>query len=60
MKRWPSTVIAGSVLVGIGISFTPQDPIKAVINGVLAPPVMVLFMLLVRKARVMGQLIGEG
>jgi Mn2+/Fe2+ NRAMP family transporter len=31
-----------------------------VINGVLAPPVMVLLMLLVRKERVMGKLIVEG
>jgi hypothetical protein len=33
---------------------------SAVINGVLAPPVMVLLMLLVRKERVMGKLIVEG
>ena len=43
----------------------PLDSIKAlywsaVINGVLAPPVMVLLMLLVRKENVMGILIVEG
>jgi NRAMP (natural resistance-associated macrophage protein)-like metal ion transporter len=58
-------VIAVSVLIGIGLNFTPLDPIKAlywsaVINGVLAPPVMVLLMLLVRMKAVMGRLIVEG
>jgi NRAMP (natural resistance-associated macrophage protein)-like metal ion transporter len=58
-------VLAVSVLIGIGLNFTPLDPIKAlywsaVINGVLAPPVMVLLMLLVRKEKVMGKLIVEG
>jgi Mn2+/Fe2+ NRAMP family transporter len=53
-------VLAVSVLLGIGLNFTPLDPIKAlywsaVINGVLAPPVMVLLMLLVRKERVNGK-----
>jgi Mn2+/Fe2+ NRAMP family transporter len=58
-------VIAVSVLIGIGLNFTPLDPIKAlywsaVINGVLAPPVMVLLMLLMRMKAVMGRLIVEG
>jgi Mn2+/Fe2+ NRAMP family transporter len=57
--------LAVSVLLGIGLNFTPINPIKAlywsaVINGVLAPPVMVLLMLLVRNERVMGKLIVEG
>jgi Mn2+/Fe2+ NRAMP family transporter len=51
-------VLAVSVFLGIGLNFTPLDPIKAlywsaVVNGVLAPPVMVLLMLLVRKQKVM-------
>jgi Mn2+/Fe2+ NRAMP family transporter len=58
-------VIAISVAVGIGLNFTPLDPIKAlywsaVINGVLAPPVMVLMMILVRRKKVMGELQVEG
>jgi len=58
-------VLAFSVLVGIGLNFTPLDPIKtlywsAVINGVLAPPVMVLMMLLVRRKKVMGELKIQG
>ena len=77
-RRWPVglsrkpdkavafyAVLAVSVLLGIGLNFTPLDPIKAlywsaVINGVLAPPVMVLLMLLVRKEKVMGKLVIEG
>jgi Mn2+/Fe2+ NRAMP family transporter len=58
-------VIAVYVLVGIALNFTPLDPIKAlywsaVVNGVLAPPVMVLLMLLVSKEKVMGKLTIEG
>ena len=58
-------VLTISVFRGIGLNFTPLDPIKAlywsaVVNGVLAPPVMVLLMLLVRKEKVMGNLIVEG
>src|SRR4029078_2436150 len=77
-RRWPVglsrkpekaiafyAVLAVSVLLGIGLNFTPLNPIRAlywsaVINGLLAPPVMVLLMLLVRKERVMGKLIVEG
>ena len=58
-------VLAISVLLGIGLNFTSLDPIKAlywsaVVNGVLAPPVMVLLMLSVRKEKVMGKLIVDG
>jgi Mn2+/Fe2+ NRAMP family transporter len=58
-------VLAFSVLIGIGLNFTPLDPIKAlywsaVINCVLAPPIMVLMMLLVRKKAVMGNLKVQG
>ena len=58
-------MLAISVAEGIGLNFTPLDPIKAlywsaVINGVLAPPVMVLMMLLVRRKKVMGELQVEG
>jgi Mn2+/Fe2+ NRAMP family transporter len=77
-RRWPVglsrkpdkavafyAVLTVSVLLGIGLNFTPLDPIKAlywsaVINGVLAPPVMVLLMLLVRKKKVIGKLVIEG
>ena len=59
------SVLAISVVIGIGLNFTAVDPIKAlywsaVANGVLAPPVMALMMLLVRKKKVMGDLQVEG
>jgi NRAMP (natural resistance-associated macrophage protein)-like metal ion transporter len=72
-RRWPvglgrepreavafyaSLVIAA--LLGVGINFTPLNPIKglywsAVINGVIAPPVMIILMLMTADRRVMGE-----
>jgi NRAMP (natural resistance-associated macrophage protein)-like metal ion transporter len=59
------SVLALSVAIGIALNFTAIDPIKAlywsaVINGVLAVPVMTIMMLLVRKRSVMGDLIIGG
>ncbi len=53
------TTIAVATLVGAGLNFTSLDPVKAlfwsaVINGVVAVPVMVTMMLLVRNRTVMG------
>lgn len=53
-------VLALSGAIGIAINFTPIDPISAlywsaVINGVLAVPVMVLLMLMARHKNVMGR-----
>ncbi len=53
-------VIAAAVLVGGLMNFLPVDPIKAlfwsaVVNGVVAVPVMVLLMLLASRQAVMGQ-----
>jgi NRAMP (natural resistance-associated macrophage protein)-like metal ion transporter len=58
-------VLVLSVALGVALNFTPIDPIKAlywsaVINGVLAAPVMGLLMLLVRKRDVMGDLVVGG
>jgi NRAMP (natural resistance-associated macrophage protein)-like metal ion transporter len=58
-------VLALSGLCGIGLNFTPIDPIKAlywsaVVNGVLAAPVMIVLMLLVRRPAVMGKLVVTG
>lgn len=58
-------VLALSVALGILINFTGIDPIKAlywsaVINGVLAAPVMTIMMLLVRRKSVMGDLVVKG
>jgi NRAMP (natural resistance-associated macrophage protein)-like metal ion transporter len=54
------SVLAVSTLIGLGLDFTPIDPIKAlflaaVINGVLAGPVMIAIMLMATNPKVMGQ-----
>jgi len=54
------SVIAIATLAGALLNFTPLDPVKAlfwsaVINGVVAVPVMVMIMLLAAKPAVMGQ-----
>ena len=54
--------IAAATFVGAGLNFTPLDPVKAlfwsaVINGVVAVPVMVTMMLLVRNRTVMGDFV---
>jgi Mn2+/Fe2+ NRAMP family transporter len=53
-------VIAISVLLGLGIQYLPVSPMKAlfwsaVINGVVAVPLMVILVLLVSKKSVMGE-----
>ena len=53
-------MIAAATLVGAGLNFTPLDPVKAlfwsaVINGIVAVPVMVMMMLLAGRADVMGR-----
>jgi NRAMP (natural resistance-associated macrophage protein)-like metal ion transporter len=52
--------LAGATLVGILLNFSPIDPIKAlywsaVINGVVAVPVMAIMMRLAANPRVMGK-----
>jgi len=54
-------IIAVATIVGTGLDFTPIDPMKAlywsaVINGVVAVPIMVAMMLLANKPQVMGPL----
>ena len=63
-RRWYEAkhfyaIIALATLVGTGLDFTPIDPMKAlywsaVINGVVAVPIMVGLMLLAGKKEVMG------
>ncbi len=53
-------VIAAATAIGVLLNFTPIDPIKAlfwsaVINGVVAVPVMVMMMLLAARSEVMGR-----
>ena len=54
--------IAVSTLIGIGINFVGLDPIKAlfwsaVINGVVAVPLMVIIMLMAMRRDVMGSFV---
>ena len=56
------SIIAAATLIGVAIDFTPIDPIKAlfwsaVINGVIAVPVMVVMMLMAVQPRVMGRFV---
>jgi NRAMP (natural resistance-associated macrophage protein)-like metal ion transporter len=59
------TVLAISGALGMALDFAPLDPIKAlywsaVINGVLAAPVMAVLMILVRQEKVMGRFVVKG
>jgi NRAMP (natural resistance-associated macrophage protein)-like metal ion transporter len=56
-------IIAAATLLGTGINFTRLDPIKALIysaliNGVVAVPIMVILMFMMRNPRIMGKLAG--
>jgi NRAMP (natural resistance-associated macrophage protein)-like metal ion transporter len=55
-------IIALSTLIGVGLSFSPIDPIKAlywsaVINGVISVPIMAVMMLMAVKPEMMGQFV---
>jgi len=59
-----STLTAATVL-GAGITLSPIDPIKAlywsaVINGIVAVPVMTVMMLMTAQSRVMGKFVVTG
>jgi Mn2+/Fe2+ NRAMP family transporter len=58
-KRFYSTIVGGT-LVGVGINFINIDPIKAlfwsaVINGVVAVPLMVVMMIMTTRRDIMGR-----
>jgi Mn2+/Fe2+ NRAMP family transporter len=58
-------VIAASMLVGFGLGFTPINPIKAlfysaVINGLVAVPLIVLILILAARNSVMGRYRAKG
>ena len=62
LKRAPMfyAAIAIATVVGGALNFTPIDPIKAlfwsaVINGVVAVPIMALMMMMAARAQVMGR-----
>lgn len=55
-------IIVVATLVGMSLSFTPIDPMKAlywsaVINGVVSVPIMAAMMMLATKPEVMGELV---
>ena len=59
------SVLALSAAIGIALNFTPINPISAlywsaVINGVLAVPVMVLLMIMARRSDVMDRFVIRG
>jgi Mn2+/Fe2+ NRAMP family transporter len=57
-------VIAAATLIGMGINFLGINPIDAlfytaVINGLLAPPLLVLIMLVANDRKIMGERINN-
>ena len=57
----PESSTAFATLGGVGLNFTSLDPIKAlywsaVVNGVLAAPLMAVMMVIAMNPRVMGRL----
>jgi Mn2+/Fe2+ NRAMP family transporter len=57
--------VAAATGIGVAITLSPIDPIKAlywtaVINGVIAVPVMVVMMLITAEPRVMGKFVIVG
>lgn len=74
---WPSTleakfpeavgfyvIISAATVIGLGIGFTPIDPIKllvwsAVINGIVAVPIMAMMMLIVTNSGAMGRFVAR-
>jgi len=57
---WTDLVISASTIVGLLINYLGINPVKAlfwtaVINGFLAPPLLVLIMLIANNEAVMGQ-----
>src|SRR6202158_915625 len=53
-------IIAAATIIGFGLGFTSIDPIKmliwsAVLNGIVAVPIMVAMMVIISKVRLMGR-----
>jgi len=66
-KRAPFfyVVMGAATAIGLGLNFTSINPIKALIwsamiNGVVAVPVMVAMMLMIRNPNVMGPMASKG
>ena len=57
-------VLAGAVLVGVALSFNDVDPVRelfwaAVLNGIIAVPIMIALMLVIRRADIMGTFVAR-
>lgn len=55
-------ILVGATLIGTALDFTPLDPVKAllysaVVNGVIAVPIMVMLMLLATNRAALGPLV---
>lgn len=53
-------ILAGATLLGLGLNFVHIDPIKAlfwsaVINGIVAGPIMILMMHMASNSKIMGR-----
>jgi NRAMP (natural resistance-associated macrophage protein)-like metal ion transporter len=53
-------VVAAATLAGLGAAFTPLDPIRmlfwsAVVNGIVAVPLMIAMMIVVASRKIMGK-----
>ncbi len=53
-------VLAAATILGLAINFTPIDPIKAlfwsaVLNGIVAVPILIVMMLMLSSRKVMGK-----
>jgi Mn2+/Fe2+ NRAMP family transporter len=53
-------IIAGATIVGLALGYTPIDPIQmlvwsAVLNGIVAVPIMAVMMAVVTRLSVMGR-----
>jgi NRAMP (natural resistance-associated macrophage protein)-like metal ion transporter len=58
-KRFYATIVGGTI-IGIGINFIDIDPIKAlfwsaVVNGIVAVPLMVVMMVMTMQPKIMGR-----
>lgn len=57
-------IIAAATIVGFGLGFTSIDPIKmliwsAVLNGIVAVPIMIVMMVIISKVDLMGRFKGK-
>ena len=66
-RRAPAfySIMGIATAIGVGLNFTSINPIKAlvwcaIINGVVAVPIMIAMMLMIRNKKVMGEMVDRG